>query len=134
MIALLIGVWINLLPGLWCKKLESRQLEQLRNGNNLLIIFLISTSMTGMILFGGYQFNLLTWDLKVFLMNLLYVFLFEFVLFWNGIIRIYLYSKQIGIKWKVIGILCGMIPIAHLSIDFFQFYRERTAANQCCQI
>lgn len=116
MIALLIGVWINLLPGLWCKKLESRQLEQLRNGNNLLIIFLISTSMTGMILFGGYQFNLLTWDLKVFLMNLLYVFLFEFVLFWNGIIRIYLYSKQIGIKWKVIGILCGMIPIAHLII------------------
>ena len=92
------------------------KLEQLRNGNNLLIIFLISTSMTGMILFGGYQFNLLTWDLKVFLMNLLYVFLFEFVLFWNGIIRIYLYSKQIGIKWKVIGILCGMIPIAHLII------------------
>ena len=70
--------------------------------------------MTGMILFGGYQFNLLTWDLKVFLMNLLYVFLFEFVLFWNGIIRIYLYSKQIGIKWKVIGILCGMIQAVRI--------------------
>ena len=26
MIALLIGVWINLLPGLWCKKLDADQI------------------------------------------------------------------------------------------------------------
>ena len=35
------------------------------------------------------------------------------IIFWNGIIRVYISSKQLGLKWRVIGILCGMIPIAH---------------------
>lgn len=36
------------------------------------------------------------------------------IIFWSGIIRVYISSKQLGMKWRVIGILCGMIPIAHL--------------------
>lgn len=48
--------------------------------------------------------------------NLLTVFLAEAVVFWNGMIRVYLSSTQIGIKWRVIGLLCGWIPIVNLIV------------------
>lgn len=38
------------------------------------------------------------------------------ITFWFGIIRIYVSSKQLGIKWRVIGILCGWIPVVHLIV------------------
>ena len=34
--------------------------------------------------------------------------------FWTGIIIVYLTSKQIGISKRLLGIFCGMIPIANL--------------------
>lgn len=38
----------------------------------------------------------------------------ESLIFWTGIITVYLASVQLGIKIRVIGILCGWIPIANL--------------------
>ncbi len=38
----------------------------------------------------------------------------EALLFWVGIILVYLNSVQLGIKWRVLGIVCGWIPIVHL--------------------
>nr|WP_308657017.1 triacylglycerol lipase [uncultured Agathobacter sp.] len=42
------------------------------------------------------------------------VILIESVIFWIGIITVYLTSEQLGIRWRVLGIVCGWIPIAHL--------------------
>lgn len=36
--------------------------------------------------------------------------------FWLGIISVYCASVQLGIRWRVLGILCGMIPIANLVV------------------
>ena len=36
--------------------------------------------------------------------------------FWVGIILVYLTSKQIGIRVRLLGIFCGMIPIANLFV------------------
>ncbi|KIR02367.1 Hydrolase of alpha/beta superfamily, possible membrane associated lipase [Lachnospiraceae bacterium TWA4] len=36
------------------------------------------------------------------------------LIFWTGIITVYMTSVQLEIKWRVIGILCGWIPIIHL--------------------
>ncbi len=44
----------------------------------------------------------------------LYCIGFEAVVFWNGIISVYLTSVQLGIKQRVIGAICGMIPIVNL--------------------
>ena len=44
--------------------------------------------------------------------------LIEAALFWAGIIRVYLSSTQIRIKWRVIGAVCGMIPVVNLFILF----------------
>lgn len=48
--------------------------------------------------------------------HVLGIFLIELVIFWNGIIRIYLYSTQIGIKYRVIGAICGMITPVNLVV------------------
>ncbi len=49
-----------------------------------------------------------------YLTGLLLLILMEAALFWNGIIRVYTASVQLGIKWRVIGIVCGFIPIVHI--------------------
>ena len=36
------------------------------------------------------------------------------IYFWTGIIIVYLTSKQIGISKRLLGIFCGMIPVANL--------------------
>lgn len=38
----------------------------------------------------------------------------EAIVFWNGMLCLYVYSVQLGIRWRVIGALCGLIPIAQL--------------------
>ena len=42
--------------------------------------------------------------------------LIENIIFWNGIVRIYITTNQLGMKYRVIGALCGMIPIVHLIV------------------
>ena len=41
------------------------------------------------------------------------------VVFWAGIICVYLTSTQLGVKLRIIGIICGMMPIANLVVLFF---------------
>ena len=38
------------------------------------------------------------------------------VVFWNGMLCLYIYSVQLGIRWRVIGAICGLIPIAQLIV------------------
>lgn len=38
----------------------------------------------------------------------------ETILFWTGIILVYLTAKQLGLRWRILGIICGWIPIAQL--------------------
>lgn len=38
----------------------------------------------------------------------------HFILFWNGILCVYLTSMQLGIKHRLIGVICGMIPLFNL--------------------
>ena len=51
---------------------------------------------------------------KELLWSALVSFGVHFVFFWDGIICVYLTSYQLGVKQRVIGALCGMIPIANL--------------------
>lgn len=50
------------------------------------------------------------------------------VIFWNGIICVYLTSTQLGIKLRLIGLICGMIPIANLVVLAFIL---RTTTREC---
>ena len=53
---------------------------------------------------------------KMWVFHILTAILVEAVVFWNGMIRIYLTSEQLGIKWRVIGAVCGMIPVVNLVV------------------
>ena len=61
------------------------------------------------------------------------------VVFWIGIISVYCASIQLGIKWRLIGVLCGMIPVANLIVlnkiigivmEEFNFEVYRVKLNQ----
>lgn len=120
LIPVLFGVFlfINMLPSLFNLKLKSSRLRICGNGCELLCLFLISTGISIIYSLIGYAGILpvgsLIQEPKVWIMNTLIVILVEAVFFWNGIIRVYTTSVQLGIKHRVIGIICGWIPIAHL--------------------
>lgn len=40
--------------------------------------------------------------------------LLEGIVFWNGILRVCCTSVQLGIKWRVLGVVCGWIPFLNL--------------------
>ncbi len=48
--------------------------------------------------------------------SIVYCIVASAILFWNGIICVYCTSTQMGIKWRMIGALCGMIPILNLIV------------------
>lgn len=56
----------------------------------------------------------LTTEWKKYLIIALIAIITETLIFWDGIIRVYLTSRQLGIKWRVIGIICGWLPIINL--------------------
>lgn len=111
---------INVIPNVFHFKLLSRKLQNSADGCTLLILFLVTTSASVI-------YSLIGWFGKLPLGNLLQkpglwglnsliIFLVELLVFWNGIIRIYLTSQQLGIKLRVIGAVCGMIPVLNLVV------------------
>lgn len=53
-------------------------------------------------------------DLPKYIAYGIVLILCEAVIFWNGIIRVYVTSVQLGLRYRVLGIVFGMIPIANL--------------------
>ena len=64
----------------------------------------------------------------LFIGSVILCFCVNYVIFWNGIICVYLTSEQLGFKIRVIGIVCGMIPVANLIALFFII---KTTASEC---
>ncbi len=94
----------------------------LKIGVTLLRIFLISTVAVcaSLLLFLFYclithkkVFGSLAQGVGFFAAVLLLILL-EAVIFWIGIILVYTTSIQLGIKWRIIGIACGFIPLVHI--------------------
>lgn len=102
-------ILINLFPA-WILP-RTKRLRTCARGNALLIEFLISTAFSVVL----FVYSLLEEpDVRDIFINTVFAILLEAVVFWNGMIRVYVRSQQLGIKIRVIGIICGMIPIAQL--------------------
>lgn len=56
------------------------------------------------------------------------LFLCEAVIFWNGIIRVYLTSVQLRVKHRVLGLLFGFVPIANLVMLMIIYIKTRNEA------
>lgn len=106
---------INIKPCPFGKKIKTRRLRCVRDGCELLKLFLISATISGLFQLAAIPV-VFAQEKLLWFGNLAAVLLAEAVVFWNGIIRVYISSVQLGIKWRVIGIVCGMIPIVHLIV------------------
>ncbi|MCI9299137.1 MAG: alpha/beta hydrolase [Lachnospiraceae bacterium] len=105
-------------PSLRDRKIPDRRLRICQQGSDLLVLFCISTGVSVLYLLLEIQ-QLFTGEVKVWLLHLLNVFLVEAVVFWNGIIRVYLTSKQLALKWRLLGLICGFMPVVNLVVLYY---------------
>lgn len=109
---------VNILPFASSVKLKQARLWVCESGCELLCVFLASAILDIFMhmlaplfypqLFRGFT----VWT--DWLIHVLVVITVEAIVFWNGIIKVYTTSAQLGIKWRVIGIVCGWIPVVQL--------------------
>ncbi|HIZ56815.1 MAG TPA: triacylglycerol lipase [Firmicutes bacterium] len=121
MIGILLAVafvLINIFP--LPQRYPSRRLGVLRGGTDLLILFLIAVTLEiiWMVCVG------ILWmpepiDWPLFWINAGITLLAASILFWNGMIRVYCTSMQLGIKRRIVGALLGWVPIANIIALFF---------------
>ena len=106
---------INFIPTIGNRKLPKLRLRICADGCELLIYFLISVSCS--VIWLAVKLPTMFFEQRgMWFADLLCVILAEAAVFWNGILRVYLTSAQIGVKWRTIGIICGWIPIANLIV------------------
>lgn len=124
---------LNLYPALPVNRPRSYRLSVCNRGCNLLIVFAASTLISVPIAILGMcgllptAAPLMQGSFRFWLLHCLLLFGAEFILFWNGMLRVYLTSQQLGIRLRVIGVICGFIPIAHLVVLFWII---RTASRE----
>lgn len=102
---------INIFPSVCNAKIKSFRNRVCAEGSDLLASFLIAATLTS----AFYIISLILSGISVLWWISVGLAVLELaVVFWNGIIRVYCTSVQLGIKNRVIGILCGPIPIFNI--------------------
>lgn len=115
----LLFLYINIFPDMTVTKTSTLKNKVLEGGIALLRLFL-ATTVAGILFIIAYHLFLRPGTPgglargAGYLVSLLLLILAEAVLFCNGIVRVYATSVQLGIKWRVIGIVCGFIPLVHI--------------------
>ena len=148
-------VYVNLRP--IPKTAPTKRIDQLSAGCELLRLFLITATINvvWMLLWlpaairmakgGGFFSGLL---LVIWIINVIPMVVLEAILFWNGMIRVYLTSIQLGLKHRILAALCGWIPflniwyltkIIRIASDEVEFETEKweldevRAENEVCK-
>lgn len=129
---------LNIFAGTVFSRIQSKRLRICYHGTNLLYAFYISIifSTVFQILLA---IKTVPHDYMTYIWSLVVCVAVHFVIFWNGITCVYLTSTQLGLKWRIIGIVCGLIPVANLIVLFFilkkttdeyLFETQKAAINQ----
>lgn len=119
-VLVLVFAWINIKPAFYTGKLKSRKLKSCQNGCELLVLFLISVCSGVLFQIAGILGKITLFHKmnrwQDWVLDILLLITVESILFWNGMIRIYVNSAQLGMKWRIIGAACGWIPIVNLIV------------------
>ncbi len=117
----LLFLVVNILPSPLNFKIKSFRLRMCADGSDLLVSFLIATVISIVahifLIFTMWQFDFF-WIL-FYVSSVITAVATLAIAFWNGIIRVYCTSVQLGIKQRVIGALCGWIPIVNIVALYF---------------
>ena len=122
-----IFLFINVFAGCLILKTTRKSLKICYHGTVLLLSFYISI-IVSVICQIAIAIKTIPNNYMLFVWSLVFCVCVNFVIFWNGIICVYLTSTQLGIKIRVIGIICGMIPVANLVALFFII---KTTISEC---
>lgn len=122
LLASFVTIWLICRPQ---KRVQpNKRLQTLSDGSTLLKIYLISLSLTLVVqiffawhsiaqMFPWHSYRstgiLFAWSL-----SLLCAILCESAVFWGGILRLYVYSTQLGLKYRMLGGLLLWIPVVHI--------------------
>ena len=98
------------------KPLTVARITMLWMGNLFLTIFLVSVVLLGIWFISRLIHDGVKDSFASLWAPLIMIFLLELVVFWAGIIMVYITSVQLGVRMRILGLLCGMIPIVHLVV------------------
>ncbi len=105
-------LFVNLLCGFCDLTVKKWRIKVLDHGTESLIVFVLSVIVSAVfhiivVILSPSEYFLWLW-------SALLCYFAHFVLFWNGIISVYVTSVQLGVKPRIVGLVCGPVPIAHL--------------------
>ncbi len=130
-LSILAFVLFNFVCCIWVSRSESIRLRILCHGNVLLISFYVSLVVSAALHILAYL-QIIGCGKSAFIHSIICCVICNFVIFWNGILCVYLTSVQLGIKIRVIGLICGLIPGVNLIVlliiiskTYTEFFCER---------
>ncbi len=98
----------------------TKHLRTCAKGNALLIEFLGSSALSIILFILGFTNQLPIDNIfaapKLWIINTILSIILEAIVFWNGMLRIFFSSKQLGIKLRITALICGLIPVVHLVV------------------
>lgn len=118
-VSLLLFACVNFWP--MAKREPTKRLRRLASGTELLRLFLVTATITVVLqaVFLGQMLSLLTPGEDIYgdgvvvvccMLSILQAVILEAILFWNGMIKVYITSVQLGLKHRILAALCGWIP------------------------
>lgn len=114
-LAVPLYLFVLVFAGVFSLKAESRRLRICYHGAIVLLAFQISVVFS-VICHVILAFVLLPTQPWTFVWSLLMCIGLEYLLFWFGILCVYFTSVQLGIKLRIAGLICGMIPVVNLIV------------------
>ena len=117
LLAALLGgfLWVNLRP-LPTGAAPVKRIAQLACGCELLTLFWMSATVN-LVFVTAETLWLLPMEpaeIAFWLTGILIAVAMEAVVFWNGMIRVYLTSVQLGLKHRILAALCGWVPLVNI--------------------
>ena len=105
----------NLMPSFSKKRFCNFRIRVCYHGNQCLRIFLLSVGVS-LIYHIVIAFHCIPDRVWPFIFSIILCFFLEAIFFWNGMISLYSTSVQLGIRERLIGAFCGMIPLVNLIV------------------
>lgn len=106
---------IHLFPGIPRPGVPGRRLRICYRGAVCLKVFLTTSAVS--VLFHIWLWTeLMTAHWQLWCGSVFFCFFMEAMLFWNGILRVYAASVQLGVRDRAVGMACGMIPVVNLIV------------------
>ena len=108
-IVILLFFFVNTFSGFLDITIKRWRLKICNHGVECLSVFYMSLIIS--MIYHIVIIFALPWDWVSYLLSALICAITHTILFWNGIICVYCTSAQLGIKPRIIGAICGPIPV-----------------------